>query len=105
VDVRHERIVRWSSQTPEARAKSSAADYIYSPSPGAGSSNAIIHVGRAVAVVGGLAALGELIAFLVNLELYLPRRVRESVALGLVGMLLLILAVWACCVLSLAGAH
>jgi hypothetical protein len=92
VDVRHEWMARWASQTPEARAKSSDSGGIYSPSPAAASSTAIIYLGRSVAVVGGLVPLGELIAFLVNRELYLPRRVRESVALGLVGVLLLIVA-------------
>jgi len=105
VDVRHERIIRWSSQAPEARAKSSAADYIYSPSPTAASSAAIIYLGRAVAAAGGLVALGELIALLANLELYLPRRVREGVAVGLVGVLLLLVTVVAYCVLSSMRAH
>jgi hypothetical protein len=98
VDVRRERMARWASQTGEMRAEPSDSRDTESEPPIAASATAIIYLGTAVAVVTGLVAIGELIAFLVNLELYLPRRVRESVALGLVVVLLLIVA---CLVLSL----
>ena len=65
--------------------------------PIAASSTAIIHLGTAVAVVGGLAWVGQLIVFLANVELYLPRRVRESMALGLLALLLAVAAICLLC--------
>ena len=102
VDVRRERMSRWASQTPEMRAVLSDPGNASSEPPIAASSTALIHLGTAVAVVGGLAWVGQLIVFLANVELYLPRRVRESMALGLLALLL---AVAAICLLCLTRAH
>ena len=68
MDVRRERMSRWASQTPEMRAVLSDPGNASSEPPIAASSTALIHLGTAVAVVGGLAWVGQLIVFLANVE-------------------------------------
>ena len=96
-DLHHARFARWV----ESRARGMQADAADLTAPSserlAWGSAAVIFVGTAVGVVGALVVIAELFVFLANLELCLPQRVRDSIALAMVGALLLIVAVVACC--------